>query len=261
MTYVGHHAALYDFLYVDKDYRSEALFVANQLRSHARTPSPPINLLDIACGTASHALVFEELGFDVVGIDASENMLAVARQKIADAGARVRLWRQDMRTLDAWSSTPVRFDAAACLFDSIGHAGESSDVRHALSGIANRLVPGGCAVFEFWHGPGFVRGFERHRIRRLSVGGEEVIRISETDVNLAQQIAVVRYEFHVQHRDGRCSTSKETVAVRFFGVAEMADLLVAAGFEPIAFYDGFSTRSEISPDCVHVVGVARRPLD
>jgi ubiquinone/menaquinone biosynthesis C-methylase UbiE len=58
-------------------------------------PDPPARILDLGCGTGSLAVLLAQAGHEVTGIDASMQMLALARAKAATAGVRLDLGRAD----------------------------------------------------------------------------------------------------------------------------------------------------------------------
>lgn len=60
---------------------------------------PGGKVLDLGCGTGVVALALARRGFDVVGVDHSPEMLALARQKLAGAGLRAELETGDVRSL------------------------------------------------------------------------------------------------------------------------------------------------------------------
>src|SRR5258708_38661052 len=113
-AYTTVHAGWYDTLYAERPYRAEVEFVLRQIRNLAPANSPRV--ADIACGTGTHAFLFEDLGCEVVGVDISAAMLLEAREKAATKGSRVAFVQQDMRALDLAAG---QFDAAALFFDSI----------------------------------------------------------------------------------------------------------------------------------------------
>src|ERR1700750_1712502 len=73
-------------------------------------------ILDVPCGQGRHAHLLAEAGFDVDGLDYSEDLLAKARAR--GTGPRLRYKRGDMRKLPPrWSE---RFDVVLNLFTSFG---------------------------------------------------------------------------------------------------------------------------------------------
>ena len=60
--YDGRHADLYDLFYASKPYAAEAGYLHDLLRRFSTSPAHRI--LDIACGTGSHAIELAKLGYD-----------------------------------------------------------------------------------------------------------------------------------------------------------------------------------------------------
>ena len=74
-------------------------------------PSSGPRILDVGTGTGRAAIALAKAGADVVGVDASEEMLAVARDRAREAGARVQFDVADAHRLPF----PDRsFDSAVC---------------------------------------------------------------------------------------------------------------------------------------------------
>ncbi|MBE2314491.1 class I SAM-dependent methyltransferase [Solirubrobacter sp. CPCC 204708] len=95
-------------------------------------------VLDVACGTGHSMLPWLERGYEVVGVDVSERMAAVARAK----GLEVHV--ADMRALPPLG----QFNLVTCLGDGLNHLLEPEDVRRALGEMRCALAPGGLAVFD-----------------------------------------------------------------------------------------------------------------
>ena len=75
------YADQYDLLYSDKDYEAECDLLEEVFRRYGTGPVQTI--LDLGCGTGSHALLLARRGYQVTGVDRSQEMLAQARQKAA----------------------------------------------------------------------------------------------------------------------------------------------------------------------------------
>src|SRR5262249_22801941 len=78
MTVFVLYSRYYVLLYRDKDYGAESDYLRSVLALHAPGAR---QLLDLGCGTGSHALALAARGFDVVGVDISEGMIARAQQR------------------------------------------------------------------------------------------------------------------------------------------------------------------------------------
>ncbi len=138
----GARAALYDTIYAWKDYVTEgaslhALLAAEGVPDGAR-------VVEAACGTGKHLAELRQW-YDVAGFDRSEDMLAIARERLPD----VSLTRGDMRNPVA--GPPA--DALLCLFSSIGYLLDLDALTAALRAFAASVRPGGVVVIEPWLAP------------------------------------------------------------------------------------------------------------
>jgi SAM-dependent methyltransferase len=241
--YAGAFARTYDACYADKDYGGESAWIVGECVRVSG--SLPRRLLDVACGTGRHAEAFGAAGIDVIGIDRSEDMLAIARRRLP----RTRLVRGDMTTL-ASLVREASVDAAVCLFDSLGYAGTPCGVAATLSGMARAIRPGGIAVVEVWNADAMA-AFEPYRERRLGTGE---VRVSQTTIDTSRRRAVVDWTLH---RPGfpDCHERHEN---QFFDADELRRLMADAGLDEVRIHGGFA-RTPTSATPFHLVAVATVP--
>lgn len=252
-SYGGEHAQLYDIFYAAKPYAEEARWVQRMFTRHAGGTIRRV--LELACGTGKHALELEKLGYDVLATDYSPDLLEVAQSRAKREQSRVTFVLQDMTALSV-STTP--FDAVVCLFDSIGYVRTNENIAAVMSGVRNHLRHGGLFIVEFWHAAAMIRNFDPVRVRRFATDRGELLRISETSLHHAEQIAEVRYTIHRFDLDGRCYTLHEIQRNRYFLPQEFKAFLDAAGLELLAMHAGFSDSTAISAETWHILAVARR---
>lgn len=252
-SYAGRHAELYDIIYRDKPYVQEALFVHSCFQKH--TIGPTKRILEIACGTGAHAFELEKKGYQIVATDYSPDVLAIAQRKAKELASRVEFRQQDMRSLVLGAET---FDAAYCLFDSIGYVTTNEAVKQTLQGIHTALRRDGLFLFEFWHAAAMLRSFEPVRVRRWPLPDGELLRIAETTIDPSQQTCRVSYTLYELRKDGRYSVTQEVQMNRYFLVQEMTAFLSEASFVPVKWFAGFSDSDRIDQTCWHVVAIARK---
>jgi SAM-dependent methyltransferase len=130
------------------------LFTIDQRFVEEHCPRPG-RLLDLGCGTGRLLIPFARRGFRVLGVDLSEEMLAVAREKAAGAGASIDLLRANLTELDGLREES--FDYATCLFSTLGMVAGAAQRRRAVEHAFRVLRPGGRFVlhvhnrwFNFW---------------------------------------------------------------------------------------------------------------
>jgi SAM-dependent methyltransferase len=252
-SYIGRHAELYDLFYADKPYAEEALFVHRCLQQYSSGPA--IRLLELACGSGSHAFALEKFGYQILATDYSEDMLAIAGKKARQLSSAVDFRVQDMTKL---SITDGPFDASVCLFDSIGYVASNERINRVLQGVHSLLRPDGLFIFEFWHAAAMLRSYDPVRIRRWDTDRGELLRISETSLDCAAQLSRVTYSVYELNRDGTYESLVETQVNRYFLVQEMYQLLTSSGFVPVKWFAGFSEDEKINEETWHIVAVARR---
>ena len=252
-SYSGRHAELYDLFYTDKPYAAEAAFVDQCLGKYSAGPVDRV--LEIACGTGTHAFHLEKPGREIVATDYSEGMLRRAHRKAAEKSSRVEFQLQDMTQLDI-SGAP--FDAVICLFDAIGYVQTNEALAKVFSGVRKHLRPDGLFVFEFWHAAAMLRHYDPVRVRRWKSDDATVLRISETSLDTANQLSRVTYSIYELKDNGTYSALTETQVNRYFLLQEMAAWLTSSGFAPVKWFAGFNDDETINDETWHIVAVARR---
>jgi SAM-dependent methyltransferase len=101
-------------------------------------------VLELGVGTARIAVPIAVAGVEVVGVDLSEGMLEVARERADLAGVRIDLRQGDMRDPPVEGSFPL----VVIPFRSLLHMETEIDRRSVLRAVAERLAPGGRLVFD-----------------------------------------------------------------------------------------------------------------
>jgi SAM-dependent methyltransferase len=99
-------------------------------------------LLDLGCGTGRLLVPFADRGWEVIGVDLSPAMLAVAQGKV---GPRAELVCGNLTQLPFADGS---FDAAACLFSTLGMVIGAEMRRRVLGHVARVLRPGGRFVLH-----------------------------------------------------------------------------------------------------------------
>lgn len=101
-------------------------------------------LLDLACGTGTLSEKFAADGYDVIGVDGSEEMLNAALDKKYDSGANVQYLCQDMTKLDMYGT----IDVTVCSLDSINHLENIDAVKKTFERVSLFAFPDGLFIFD-----------------------------------------------------------------------------------------------------------------
>ena len=130
----------YHQLYFNRDTSEAAAFI-NKLITYLK-PATGSTMLDVACGKGRHSMQLASNGFDVTGIDLSEDSIKEALQQQGD---NLHFYQHDMRL-------PFRinyFDYAFNFFTSFGYFKTQREHDNAVRTIAQSLKPGGTFVMDY----------------------------------------------------------------------------------------------------------------
>ena len=136
-------AYFYDEFTRAADYDALFAYIQNELRAHGVTEGI---LADLGCGTGDLTLMLTQAGYDVIGIDRSEEMLSVLREKAdeLDLTGRLLLLRQDLLELDLYGT--IR--AAVSTFDTYSHIGPLDRFEQAIRKAAYFMEKDGVFIFD-----------------------------------------------------------------------------------------------------------------
>lgn len=135
-------ARYYDKIYSFKDYHAEVQRLITIIRENLH--SKGTRFLDVACGTGRHIEYLKEY-FDVEGLDISQEMLEIARQRNSD----ILFHHSDMTNFDLGH----KFDVVTCLFSSIGYVKTLDNLARSVTCMTHHLMPGGILIIEPWFTP------------------------------------------------------------------------------------------------------------
>ncbi|UCF59944.1 MAG: methyltransferase domain-containing protein [Anaerolineaceae bacterium] len=135
-------AAFYDTIYAFKDYEREAQRIVEIISEHQLSGGN--RLLDVACGTGRH-LEFLRETYEVEGLDLSQELLDIARERIPD----VLFHHADMMDFNL----AREYDVVMCLFSSIGYVKTLDNLHRTVKCMSNHLVGGGILIIEPWFPP------------------------------------------------------------------------------------------------------------
>jgi SAM-dependent methyltransferase len=218
-------AKVYDTIFADVEYTQWADFVLTYLERAGANLPVETKMLDLACGTAASSAPYLERGFDLTGVDASEEMLARAEQKFPG----VKFVRQGFTEL----GLPERFALVTCVFDSLNNLIEPGDLEQTFERVAKHLEPKGWFVFDMNTRQGVRELWDDDRFEGEIITEFEHINYSWThDYDATLELGVV-------------SASCKTIGLEFteqhfergYDPSELEPMLLGAGFEFVEFLE------------------------
>ena len=221
-------AEYYDKFTGNVDYSVRARYFDTVIQKYA--PGAQL-LLDLACGTGSLTLELEKLGYDVIGVDSSWEMLSVAAEKKAAAESKALFLCQEMGELDLYGTV----QATVCALDSLNHLLTEKELLAALKRVSLFSEPGAVFVFD-------VNTPYKHR----EVLGDNCFVYEEDNVLCVWQnsfdpdsgtVDVNLDFFALQESSGLWSRMGESFSERAYSQETLRKLSEQAGFEVRAVFD------------------------
>lgn len=228
MSVFGVYARYYDLIYRDKDYCQEADFVHALVERFAPEGK---TILELGCGTGGHAEHLVRSGFDIHGVDISDDMLKIAeerRMKLApDLCSRLKLSRGDVRSI----RLDREFDVVISLFHVMSYQTTNQDLLDAFATARKHLKSGGIFVFDCWYGPAVLSDPPTVRVKRWADDEMQVLRIAEPVVHPNDNVVDVNYQILVKEvSDNKTTEISETHRMRYLFKPEVEMMLAAVGF-------------------------------
>lgn len=236
------YTAAYDELYRNKEYASECDLLE---RVFARYATEPVQrILDLGCGTGSHAVILAQRGYEVVGIDCSAEMLNRARRKATElaVGSRLTLVQDDI----AAASVEPLCDAVVMFFAVLGYQTAPGAVSAALRAARRNVCRGALLVSDVWYGPAVLKQRPAQRWRISGDSSERMLRFATGELDERQQVCSVSLHLWQLSGDRLTAEVEERHLVRYFFQAEIAAVLQEGGFALLRL--GAFPELDVNPD-------------
>ncbi|MBP5733773.1 MAG: methyltransferase domain-containing protein [Lachnospiraceae bacterium] len=206
-------------------------------------------IVDLGCGTGTLTELLAKDGFDCIGVDNSEAMLAKAMEKKEESGSEILYLLQDMRELSLYST--VGTVVSVC--DSLNYLLEEEELLQVFSLVNNYLYPRGLFIFDF-----------NTDYKYREVIGDAVIAENREDCSFIwenfydPEEGINEYDLTMfLKREGELfERVSETHFQRGYEAARIEELLKKAGLEVVLLRDA-DTDGEVTETTERVYAVAR----
>lgn len=211
-------------------------------------------VLDLGCGTGKMTRLLSAAGYDMIGIDNSEEMLEIAReyqyeQQPNDQENSILYLLQDMREFELYGT--VRAVISIC--DSMNYILEEEELRQVFSLVNNYLDPKGIFIFDL---------NTRYKYEMLlgettiTENREEGSFIWENYFDEEEEINQYDLTLFIRTEADLYRKYEETHYQRVYELDTVKRLLKEAGMEFVAAYDAF-TKEPVKPDSERMYIIAR----
>ena len=208
-------------------------------------------LLDLGCGTGSVTELLAESGFDMIGIDNSEEMLEIAMEKREESGLDILYLLQDMREFELYGT--VKGVVSIC--DSMNYILDDEDLLDVFKLVHNYLDNEGIFIFDM----NTMYKYEQILAdNTFAEDREESSFIWENYYDEEEEINQYDLSLFVQEKDGRYRKYEETHLQRAYEQQCVEELIKESGLELLHVYDAF-TKDLPAEDSQRIYFVCRRP--
>ena len=227
-AYTG-FAEVYDTFMDNVQYEKWAEYVVGLLKKYGIEDGL---VLDLGCGTGSLTELLAAKGYDMTGVDFSEEMLEIAMEKKRQSGYDILYLLQDMREFELYGT----MRAVVSICDSMNYLMSEEELLEVFRLVNNYLDPGGIFIFDM-NTP--------YKYREL---GEDTIAENREECSFIwentwyEEEQANEYDLTIFQREenGLFRKYTETHLQKAYEIETIRRLLEAAGMEFIAVYDAFT---------------------
>ncbi len=225
--FAKYYDQVYDSFY---DYKKECDNLEKLFKEFSKTP--PKDILDIGCGTGSHAIELTKRGYKVTGIDFSKAMIDKGMKKARNEKVEIDFQVMDMRNMEFSS----KFDMVICMFGVYDYLIKDEDINLFFNGLISSLKKNSLFIFEFWNKEEATQGYRNWVKCKDNSKGITIIRLAESRFNPKTNISTVRMEFFSFDKSRVLDSFVETHKLRSYSVSEIKHILSDNGFDLIRIF-------------------------
>lgn len=241
-------ARVYDTFMDETPYREWCAFLVDILKEFGIEREL---VLELGCGTGSLTELLADAGFDMIGVDNSEEMLNIAMEKRerADRETDILYLCQDMREFELYGT--VKAVVSVC--DSLNYLLTEEDLLTTFRLVNNYLDPHGIFIFDF----NTVYKYEEViGDTTIAENREECSFIWENFYHEEEQINEYDLTIFVKEESEMFRRFTETHYQRGYTLEQMIKLVEAAGLEFVRALDA-DTKGEVGAESERVYVIAR----
>ncbi len=242
----GEFARVYDLFQDNIDYQSWSQYLIDCLKEYGILDGL---VLDLGCGTGTVTELLADAGYDMIGVDNSEEMLSEAMEKREESGHQILYLLQEMEEFELYGT--VRAVVSVC--DSLNYLTEEEALLTTFRLVNNYLDPGGLFVFDM----NTVYKYETMiGDQTIAENREEGSFIWENEYDSETGINIYALTLFLPREDGLYEKTEEVHYQKAYPEKKVRELLEKAGMEVLCVYDAY-TKDAPKEDSGRLTYIAR----
>lgn len=247
-------ASVYDTFMSDIPYGEWHEYLHGFLKEYGITDG---TILDLGCGTGTMTELMAEQGYDMIGLDSSADMLAIAAEKKLHSGHDILYLMQDMRELELYSTVAAVYSVC----DSLNYITEPEELRRVFELVEEYLDSKGVFIFDF----------KTDYLYREVIGNQTIAENRDKcsfiwENYYYEEERINEYELSIFIKDSELSGEpeifrryRETHFQRGYTLKEIKSLIQSAGLHLLAAYDAFSREAPtINSERIYIIAGKRQ---
>lgn len=248
------YSRYYDILYRDKNYPAEVRFLEKLM---GKFSGPKVKrIISLGCGSGSHEMLLAKKGYTILGLDKSESMLSIFRNKIKknNLSNRILMKRADVSDF----KIKEKYDCAISMFNVVGYQTENSTYERMLRCTSRSLKKGGLLMFDCWHGAAVLKDRPTDRVKEVRLNGSKIIRLTSSKLDTVNNIIEITFKVIEIENQKIVDEVKEVHNMRYWSIPELKYFLNKSGFSILGIYNFMDLKSKVSDNKWDIFVVARK---
>lgn len=245
-------AEVYDTFMDNVPYEEWADYLEDRLKEYGVKDGL---VLELGCGTGSMTELLAEKGYDMIGVDNSEDMLEIAMEKRIESGHDILYLLQNMQEFELYGT--VRAIVSVC--DCVNYVTEKNELQEVFRLVNNYLDPQGIFIFDF-----------NTEYKYREVLGDQTIAEAREDCSFIwdnyyyEEERINEYELNLFIREDAESETegdlyrrfRETHFQRAYTLEEITRIVEESGLQFVTAYEAF-TKEPPSKNSERIYVIAR----
>lgn len=193
-------------------------------------------VLELGCGTGSMTELLAEKGYDMIGVDNSEDMLEIAMEKRIESGHDILYLLQNMQEFELYGT--VKAVVSVC--DSVNYITEKAELEEVFRLVNNYLDPQGIFIFDF---------NTEYKYREIlgnqviAEDREECSFIWENYYDHTSMINEYELTLFVQEEDDLYRKYQESHFQKAYTLRDIRSMIEASGLKFVTAYDAYTQKT------------------